>query len=89
MGLYRFPSSSRFIEKKIDHFSGVEVKIKWLQCFVHVIQGISVQKEWLAPPKVAYRGVCFQLRKMVGIERFVKNKSKEKKSTTFDKTNPI
>ena len=40
MSVYGFPSSPRFIEKKIDHFSGVEVKKKWLQCFVHVIQGI-------------------------------------------------
>ena len=42
-----------------------------------------MHKRGSAPPKVAYRGVCFRDKKMVGIERFVKNKSKEKKIENF------
>ena len=51
--------------------------------FADAAIGISVQKRGSAPLKVAYRGVCFRAKKMVGIERFVKNNSKEKKIENF------
>ena len=37
-----------------------------------------MQKRGSAPLKVAYRGVCFRDKKMVGIERFVKNTGRER-----------